>query len=269
MAIICGGSRGIGRETAKQIILQGGSVCIIGRNPEDLQSAAVEMRGLIRWDSQTVESIACDTTDREKLQAPLTEFVERYGVPDYLINLVGYAYPRYIEDLTPGDFRACMEVNYFGQLNPILILLPHFMAARKGHIANVSSIMGFFGILGYAAYAPTKFAVVGLTEALRHELKPYNISLSLLYPPDTDTPGLATENLTKPEECALMSETMKPLSAQKVAECFVAGIIKRKYAILPGEAGWVWRLSRYFPGLLRWVTDRQYRQARRTLGKEP
>lgn len=268
-AVVCGGSKGIGKETAMEIIRLGGSVCVISRQPEPLQSAAGEMRSLVRWDSQFVEAVACDATDMVQLEPALTGFVDRHGVPDYLINAVGYAYPQYAEKLTLADYRACMEVNYYGQLVPTLILLPHFMAARKGHIANVSSMMGYFGIIGYAAYAPTKFAIVGLTEALRHELKPYNISFSVLYPPDTDTPGFEAENLVKPKECALMSESIKLLSAQKVAEVFVEGIIKRRYAILPGEAGVAWRVSRHFPWLLRWITDRQYRQARRTLGKAP
>ena len=123
----------------------------------------------------------------------MTEFVNGHGVPDYLINVVGYAYPQYVQELTLNDYRACMDINYYGQLVPILVLLPHFMAARKGHIVNVSSMMGYFGIMGYTAYAPTKFAIVGLTEALRHELKPYNIFFSVLYPPDTDTPGFEKE----------------------------------------------------------------------------
>ena len=117
----------------------------------------------------------------ERLEPPLTELVDRHGVPDYLIDVVGYGYPQYVQELTLEDCRKCVEVNYYGQLIPILILLPHFMAARKGHIANVSSMMGYFGTMGYAAYAPTKFAIVGLTEVLRNELKPYNISFSVMY----------------------------------------------------------------------------------------
>jgi short-subunit dehydrogenase len=203
----------------------------------------------------------------EMLQPFLTEFVNKHGVPDYLINVVGYAYPQYVQELTLNDYRACMEINYYGQLVPILVLLPHFMAARKGHILNVSSMMGYFGIMGYAAYAPTKFAIVGLTEALRHELKPYNISLSVLYPPDTDTPGFEKENRTKPRECAMMSSNVKLLSARQVAEALVEGMIHRRYAILPGEAGLMWKMIRYFPALVRWITDIQYKQARKKLGK--
>jgi short-subunit dehydrogenase len=195
------------------------------------------MKAIVRQDSQFVETIACDTTNMERLQPFLTEFINHHGVPDYLINVVGYAYPQYVQELTLNDYRACMEINYYGQLVPILVLLPHFMAARKGHIVNVSSMMG------YAAYAPTKFAIEGLTEALRHELKPYNIFFSVLYPPDTDTPGFEKENRTKPKECAMMSSKVKRLSAREVAEALVEGMIDKRYAILPGEAGLAWKMN--------------------------
>lgn len=267
-AVVCGGSKGIGKETAREIVLLGGSVCVIARDTEPLEAAAREMKGLIHDDTQFVEVISCDATDEHRLRPLLTDFIDRHGVPDYLINMVGYAYPQYVQELTVKDFRNCMDVNYYGQLVPLLILLPHFITARKGHVANVSSMMGYFGVMGYAAYAPTKFALVGLTEALRHELKPYNITFSVLYPPDTETPGFEVENRSKPKECALMSESVKLLSAEEVAEVCVDGIIKRKLAILPGEAGLVWRLFRFFPGLVRWVTDYQYRQARRKLGQQ-
>jgi 3-dehydrosphinganine reductase len=268
-AVVCGGSKGIGLEAAREIMLQGGSVCIIARNAAPLDAAACGMRELVRCESQFVEAIACDTTNQERLQPFLKEFVDQHGVPDYLINSVGYAYPQYVQALTLDDYRTCMETNYYGQLVPILILLPYFMAAQKGHIVNVSSMMGYFGIMGYTAYAPTKFALVGLTEALRHELKPYNISFSVLYPPDTDTPGYEKENQTKPKECAMMSSNVKCLSAREVAEALVEGMINRRYAILPGEAGLVWKINRYFPSLVRWITDVQYTQARKKFGKGP
>jgi short-subunit dehydrogenase len=264
-AIVCGGSKGIGKETAKEIALLGGSICLVAREREPLEVATREIQDIKRGDSQFVEAIACDVTDAEQLKPLLTELVDRHGVPEYLINCVGHARPQYVQDLTLKDFRERMEVNYFGQLVPILLLLPYFMEVLRGHIANVSSMMGYFGIMGYAAYAPTKFALVGLTDVLRHELKPYNISCSVLYPPDTDTPGFQQENEIKPPECALISEGAKLLSAQEVAEVFVEGILKKQMAIMPGEARLIWRLNRYFPWLVRWVTDRQYEQARKKI----
>jgi len=266
-AIICGGSQGIGKETAKEILRRGGNVCLVARNRDRLDLVAAELASLAIGPSRFVETIACDTTDVERLAPLLNDFISRRRVPDYLINAVGYAYPQYVQELTLADHRQCMEVNYFGQLVPISILLPHFMAARKGHIANITSMMGYFGVMGYAAYAPTKFAIVGLTEALRNELKPYNIYFSLLFPPDTDTPGFAQENRSKPPECALISEKAKLMSAQEVAAIFVTGIRAGRYMILPGEAKFIWRMNRWFPALIRWMTDRMYRQARQKLGK--
>jgi 3-dehydrosphinganine reductase len=263
IAIVCGGSKGIGKETAKEVAVLGGSVCLVARHREPLEATAREIEELLRGESQFVETIVCDTTDADRLTPLLNHFVDRQGVPDYLINVVGYARPQYVQAIKLDGFRERMEVNYYGQVVPILALLPHFMEARKGHIANVSSMMGYFGIMGYAAYAPTKFAIAGLTDALRHELKPFNITCSVLYPPDTDTPGFQKENESKPPECAIISGSVKLQSAQQVAEAFVEGILKKQVAIMPGEAGLVWRLNRYFPWLVRWMTDRQYEQAMR------
>ena len=268
IAILSGASKGIGKETAKEFAALGASVCLIARHKKPLQDVAAEIEDLMLGDEQFVESIECDTTDNEKLSLELTEFIDRRRVPDYLVNLVGFAYPKYAEELKYEDYRQAMEVNYFGQLNPILIMLPHFIAARRGHIANVSSAMGLTGIVGYAAYAPSKFAIVGLTEVLRHELKPYGIRLSILFPPDTDTPGFEFENRTKPRETAKLSEAGKLMSPTAVGQAFVAGIRRNQYFILPGEVTTIWRVNRLFPWFVRWLTDRQYRQIRTELGKE-
>ena len=267
IAIICGGSKGMGKETSKLIVKMGGSVLIIARDAEVLKNVAEEMNQLKITDSQFVEYFSCDTTDMAKLKPLIDDFISKHRVPDYLLNLVGYAYSQYIEKLTLDDFKRNMNVNYYGQLVPILTLLPYFMKEKRGYIANTSSMMGYFGMMSYATYCPSKFAIVGLTEALRHELKPYNIRFSILYPPDTDTPGMAKENETKPEECKILSESVKLLSAEEVAKVFIKGIRKRKYNILPGKAKMVWLLYRFLPRLVRSIMDGDYKKARKRLGK--
>ena len=265
-AIVCGGSKGIGKATAKEIALLGGSVCIVARGPETLQSAAEEIRGLVRSNGQFVETISCDTTDMPRLKPLFEAFIEQRGVPDYLINLVGYSRPKYVQELTLEDFRQNMEVNYCGQLVPTLVLLPHFLETGRGHIAYVSSMGGFLGLMGYAAYTPTKFALVGLAEALRHELKPYHIDLSVLFPPDTDTPGFEVENRTKPQEWA-MSGLPKLFSPERIAQDLLEGLLKKRFEILPGMAK-PWRvLFRLFPSLIRKVSDIEYARLRKKLGK--
>lgn len=265
--VICGGSKGIGKETAKEIARLGGSVCIVARGEESLQLAAEEISAVRESDSQFVETIQADTTNPDEIRAPLLSFVEQFGVPDYLINAVGYAYPEYVTNLTLQDFEKNMRVNYFGQLVPTQILLPYFIKAGAGHISFVSSMLGYMGLIGYATYAPSKFALVGLAEVLRHELKPYNIDISVLYPPDTDTPGFETENKTKPQETAMLSETAKLYTPDKVAKQYVRGLLKKEYHIMIGEGKWIWRATRWAPRLVHAIMDSDYRKARKKLGK--
>jgi 3-dehydrosphinganine reductase len=193
--MITGGSQGIGLAVAKEVARLGGSVCIIAIG--DIEEAEKEVNLLLVNKSQFVESIFCDTTDLDKLEPLLHEYIERRGVPDYLFNFVGYAYPQYVENLRLDDFKRNMEVNYHGQLVPTLIVLPYYLKDRRGgYITYTSSVLGYLGIVGYTTYSPTKHAIVGLAESLRHELKPFSIRISVLYPPDTRTPGFERENET-------------------------------------------------------------------------
>jgi len=141
------------------------------------------------------------------------------------------------------------------------------MGARKGHIINVSSMLGYFGIMGYATYCPSKYAIVGLSEVLRHELKPYNINVSILYPADTDTPGLEKENQSKPDECKALSESAGLLSPEQISDALIKGILKGKYQILPGQAGFIYKMYRHLPGLVRKILDGDYKKIRKKLGK--
>jgi len=198
----------------------------------------------------------------------LENYIERHGVPEYLFNFVGYAYAQYVERLTLADFRRNMDVNYYGQLVPTLIILPHYLAGKRGgYIAFTSSMLGYMGIMGYSTYSPTKHALVGLAETLRHELKPLGITVSILYPPDTRTPGFDKENQSKPAECAMLSETAGSLAPEEVAEAFIGGILRRTFQILPGKAKRYWRLFRHFPGVVRMLIDWDYVKARKKLGK--
>jgi len=266
MAVVCGGSKGIGKATAAEIIRLGGSVCLVARTSDTLRKTADELAELVNEDTQKVVAMQSDCGDQQRFQEKMAEFIDTHGVPQWLVNCVGFARPAYVGKLSESDFRASMDGNYFAQLIPTLVLLPYFRQVGYGRIANVSSMMGYFGIAGYAAYAPSKFAVVGLSEVLQNELADSDIGVSVLYPPDTDTPGFAEENLTKPPECAAMSKAGGCLSAEQVAREFVAGIRANRFSIFPGRAKWIWHFHRLFPGLLRWITRRQYLRARRSDG---
>jgi len=267
-AIIPGGSKGMGKATAKLFVQLGGSICIIARGIDALKETQDECNKLKSDDSQFVEIIACDTTDMNKLKPILTDIIKKHIIPDYLFNFVGFAYAQYIEKLTLEDFKKNMNINYYGQLVPTLIILPFFMEAKNGHISFTSSVMGFMGIMGFATYAPTKYALFGLAEALRHELLPYNIKVSILFPVDTDTPGFAEENKLKPPECAIISESGGIMTAEEVADEFIKGILEERFEILPSEAAIQLKTMRENPDDMRGVLDRLYKRARRKTGRK-
>lgn len=268
IAILTGASKGIGKATAKEIVQLGGSVSIVARTVKTLQVAVKEIEALKVNNTQFVEMISCDTTNMEQLKPLFVNFIEKHGVPDYLFNFVGIGHPQYVEKIPLEDFKEHIEFNYYGQLIPILIILPYFMKAKKGYITNISSALGFLGFIGYANYTPAKFAIVGLTESLRHELKPYNINFSVVYPPDTDTDTLIEENKTKPKECAIISERGRLLNPEEVAEVIIEGVLKNKFEIPVKKVKLYWRIYRHFPKLLRWIGDRDLKKARKKLGKE-
>jgi len=258
--IITGGSMGIGLATAEEIARLGGSLCLIARRPGPLDEARERVQAAASAPGQFVETLACDTTDEAALRPLLDGFIARRGAPDLLVNTVGYAYPQRLARLTLDDFKKQMDVNYFGQLIPTLILLPHWLHRGRGHVAFTSSVLGYMSFAGYAAYAPAKYALFGLAETMRHELKPRGIHVSVLFPPDTDTPGFEHENLSKPPETAKLSEAAKLMTPEAVARVFVSGLVKGRFEILPGEARWIRLLSRLSPGLLRWYLDRELKK---------
>lgn len=114
------------------------------------------------------------------------------------------------------------------------------MKARKfGRIVFVSSQAGQIGIFGYTAYSATKFAMRGLAECLQMELKPHNVYVTLSYPPDTNTPGLESENLTKPEETKAIADTSGLLEPRVVSSSILKALKKGSFSCSYGINGFL------------------------------
>ena len=268
MAIICGGSKGIGKATARLFVQLGGNICIVARTLDKLNAAAEELKSLKVNENQFVEVISCDTSNMEQVERLFNEYIKKFGVPDYSFNYVGISYPNYTDKLTIKDFKFHMDTNFFGQLCPILTILPYYMERKEGHFINMSSLAGYIGVMGYAAYTPTKFAIVGLSEVLRNEYKAYNIKVSIVYPPDTDTFGLHEEAKTRPEELNIIAERAGLMQPDDVAEVIIKGVLREKLYIHAGISKLYWRIMRLFPKLVHKFSDSDLKKARKKLGKK-
>lgn len=262
---ITGGSSGIGLATSKQLAALGAEIILFARARERLDAAAVEIKKKRLREGQKVCPVQVDVGDHENVRRVMAEAVQEFGAPDLLVNCAGRAYPHYFEEIGYEQFDRTMKTNIYGMWNTTSALVPA-MKKKGGHIVNVSSMAGFIGIFGYTAYCASKFGVIGFSEALRSELENYGIGVSVLCPPDTDTPGFAAENVTKPEETKEASKGAKLMSPDEVARQLIAGIKKGEKMIIPGFDGKLtWRLKRFLPALVDAVLNSQIKKVQQGL----
>lgn len=252
---VVGGSAGIGLAIARKAAGLGANVTIFARRQLPLGTAAAEIRGACIAPQQRVSQHTMDAADHNQVPTVMAAAMSEDGPPDVLINCAGRALPRRFEEVAYEQFDETLRANLCSCWNTVQAVLPHLRAGA--YIVNTSSIAGLIGVFGYTDYCASKFAVIGFSEALRCELKPRGIAVSVLCPPDTDTPGFANENRTKPPETRAISANAKLMTADAVAEALLHGIARRQFLIVPGLDGRLAVLAkRLFPGMVARLMDR-------------
>jgi 3-dehydrosphinganine reductase len=263
-AIVTGGSSGIGKAIAKLLIERGANISALARDWEKLQQAKAELETLKVKKEQIVNIVAADVSNRAEIEGAIATSIARLGAPSLLIASAGIARPGYFVEQTIDIFEQTMAVNYFGSLYAIKAVLPRMQERREGQIVLISSGAGLIGIYGYTTYSPTKFALRGLAESLRGELKGTGVDLAIVYPPDTDTPQLIEEKKTKPAETKLIAASASLWTATGVAEEVLRGIDRGSFEIAPGvEMKILTRLHSLIAPLLNRYFDRLARKAKR------
>lgn len=256
VALVTGGSSGIGLATAKLLSASSAHVWLMARNRERLQSALSQVESVRLNSSQRCGLVVADVTDIAQVESAVAQVSKACGAPDILLNSAGDVYPGLFHELDVDVIRSIMEVNYFGMVHVTRACLPLMLKRRAGHIVNISSVYGFIGGYGYSAYCASKFAIRGFSDALRAELKPLGIGVSLVFPQDTDTPQLERENRLKSPLIKALYDT-KVMTAEAVAGAIVRGIRRRQYVIIPGAEGrFLYRLTAILGNGTYWVMDR-------------
>ncbi len=241
--LISGGSSGIGFALAKKFIRAGANVSLLARRKALLDSACRDLEAFRTSGEQVIDAFAADVSEFHSLEKVFSQIHTSF---DVLINCAGIAYPGEFINLDIKIFEDVMNINYLGTVNLTKLVLPGMLEKRSGYIVNVSSLAALVGIYGYTAYAPSKYAVRGFSRCLRAELKAYGIDVSVVFPPDTDTPQLAFEHSIIPEITRKINSTGSVMSPDKVAEAVLRGISRRQFTIVPG---WEGKLLYLFPSI--------------------
>lgn len=265
-ALVTGGSSGIGLALSQQLAAEGANVLILARDRDRLAQAAESIRSSRASANQTVETLSVDVADLEWVQEALAPLTAPDRLPDLLINSAGAAHPGYAEELGLDIFHWMADVNYYGTVHVTQTLLRPMVQRGSGQIVNIASVAGFLAVYGYTAYGASKFAVRGYSDALRAEMKPKGIDVSIVYPPDTETPQLEYENQFKPAETKALAGNVDAMSAEAVAAAILKGVQRKRYAIIPGMEG---KLLYWLSGalgtslypLMDWMVSRAQAQA--------
>ncbi len=232
--LVTGGSSGIGLAAAMLLAKAGAHVWLSARRTELLSSALEQVKAARLEQSQNCGFVAADLSKADQAEKVIREVTQSAGLPDVLFNSAGITQPGYIQDLSLEVFERLMNVNYFGTVYITKAALPDMLKRGSGHIINISSMAGYLGVFGYSAYGASKYAVAGISEVMRAELKPHGIRVSVAFPPDTDTPQLAYEEPFKPAETKAISGNAKALSADRVAGSILKQAEKGHFMIFPG-----------------------------------
>ena len=171
---VTGASRGMGVDITKAALEAGHAVVATGRDAERVRTAVGEHENLL--------AIALDITDQDAANAAAEAAVDRFGRIDVLVNNAGNFYAGFFEVISPQQFRAQMETNFFGPLNVTRAVLPVMRAQRSGQVITITSSAGLVGSEFAGAYAASKFALEGWMESLRYDVEPYGITTTIVEP---------------------------------------------------------------------------------------
>lgn len=253
---ITGGSSGIGLAFAKLAASKGANIAIIARDKKKLEQAKKEIHSLCIHSSQKVEAYSIDVCDPKKLYKALPAMIKQSGSPDVLVCAAGVGLSNYFEKITDDDFKKIMDINVFGIWYTLKAFYP-YLKNRNTHCVLLSSLAGLIGVYTYSAYGTSKFAVFGMADCLRSEFKENGIALSVICPPEVDTPFLQEELKTIPVKAKRIKKITGVLSADTIAQSIMKAILKKKFMVVPGfMSKTTWLLHRLLNGYgTRFLTD--------------
>jgi NADP-dependent 3-hydroxy acid dehydrogenase YdfG len=223
VVVITGASSGLGEATARYLSAQGAVVVLGARRTERLQALSKE---LVSKGGKAL-ALKTDVVDKQQVKNLVDAAIGQFGRIDVMLNNAGVMPQASFESLAVTDWELMIDVNIKGVLFGIAAVLPQMKKQQNGHIINVSSVAAYKTGAGYGVYSATKAAVLTLSEALRQEVKPYNLRTTVISPGMVDTElatsgvreGTSSEGLLKfYKETAIPAESFARMVAFAISQ---------------------------------------------------
>ncbi|HVT35760.1 MAG TPA: SDR family NAD(P)-dependent oxidoreductase [Nevskiaceae bacterium] len=254
VALVTGASSGIGEAIALALARAGATVVLTGRDRERL--AQVEQKCIAAGGQAW--SHAAEVTDAQQMHALADAVHARHEAIDILVNNAGVVMAGLVIETEPADWRRLHDINVMGVVHGCQAFVPKMIArGRGGHVINMGSASSIVGTPGMGTYCATKFAVMGLSESLRAELKRARIGVSVVCPGYVDTPiagkvKIAGSLATDRRRAAIADRFKRnSVTAEQVAERTLGAIRTNKAVVTVGrDAAAAHFLKRWAPGLL-------------------
>jgi NAD(P)-dependent dehydrogenase (short-subunit alcohol dehydrogenase family) len=270
--LVTGAASGIGKAVAIAAASRGAALFLTDVDAAALQNVADDIRaagGDVRM------ARAFDISDAGAVERFARDVHETHGSLDLVMNVAGIAIWGSISALGDEHWRRSIEVNLMGPIHVLRCFVPPMIQARRGgHIVNVSSLAGLFGLPWHAAYSASKFGLRGISEVLRFDLRRYRIGVTLVCPGAVDTGLVRTIQIvgvdtTTPEITKLRARFQKhAISPEKAASKILDGVLRNRYLVLTSFDGWIgyWgqRLFAWpYEWVMRFLNDQLYAVVRR------
>jgi NAD(P)-dependent dehydrogenase (short-subunit alcohol dehydrogenase family) len=229
---ITGGASGMGLIAGKMLAALRAHIAILDLDPSDEALSKVEHAR--RSPGQRVARYKLNVADREMVGETIQAAAREFGPPDILISIAGIGGAAELAEMAFETFDRVVQVNLYGARHVIEAVLPFMLERGSGKIVLVGSLGGIVPVYGHTAYAASKFAIVGLAQRLRYELKPRGVSVACFCPGEVDTPGLAAERKTLHPASAALKRIGGTMPVEAAVRGLVEGIQRDRFMIIPG-----------------------------------
>lgn len=239
--IISGASQGLGYCLANKLHLQGANLIILARSKDKLDTLSKEHESNKINEEQFTIAYNIDLSNSEQVMQLKDFLVEKSIQPDILFCCAGSSIPKLFTDLSIKELDNGININYKTCLYLLHAIVPLMISnkSKQKHIVILSSSVAFYSFIGYSQYAPLKCALKSLGDSLRHELKPYGIKVSTVYPGNFASEGYNEENLTKLSITSEIEGSSKPITVEECSDIILNQLGKGTTYIHTDFIGWV------------------------------